>query len=178
MGQVQTQSGSEDKKNDSIMMLGAIEKTVTALAHLALLGATMEMIDQSTRFIDLVHELNDMLGVDFVHACINDEGCRRTMWDIVKTTRWWETEGEEWERKQRRVKTLKLLVEKLKEMKIELWCEEKDLGELGKMYEDCYVEFAGERFTVEEVHDAMTGIHVPWFNPFPEEGGGDGDQEG
>lgn len=177
MSQIQTQSGSRDRKSGFDVLLGAAEKMAAAAAGLVALGAAIETIDQSVRFLDLVRELEAMLGHDFVNACLEDGGCSSTLWDIVKTTRWWETEGEEWERKQRRVKTLKLLVEKLRELKIELWCEEKDLGELGTMYEDCYVEFAGERFTVEEVHDAMTGIHVPWFNPFPEEGG-DGDQEG
>lgn len=172
--QVKPESGSGDGFDG---LLKAIKGMARATAQMVVATVAMDMLETVSYTIAIDRELEEMLGEEFMKACREDDDCRKTIWDIAVTSRWWETEGEEYEKRQRHEKVLKLLVEKLKEMKIELWCEEKDLGELGTMYENCYVEFAGERFTVEEVHDAMTGIHVPWFNPFPEEGG-DGDQEG
>ena len=121
-------------------------------------AAAIDVLSRIQYETEIREELEGMLGKDFVSACMEDEECRKTFYDMVEVSRYWDLYGPEVERRKReeerkkqREKARSILIEKLRELGIKLWCSSKDLGELGEFYEKCTIEFMGEEFDIEEI---------------------------
>jgi len=108
------------------------------------LKAVAEMFEM----FDVEEELEEIMGKEWVEACREDKDCYQKLMKIAEESLEYKARTPEEERKEYRRKILEELRQKLKEIGVEFWCEEKDLGELGTLYEDCYIEYKGETFSI------------------------------
>jgi len=144
---------SDEKKDGDF--LTPFTNIVRAGVAMMVIGAAMDVLSKTNYTLKIHDELKQMVGEDFFRDCLLDDECKKVVDDIVNTSLYWDTIGPKEERKRQREKVLSILAKKLKELKIDMWCIEKDLGELGTLYEKCVVEFMGETFDVEEVHGKL-----------------------
>jgi len=96
-------------------------------------------------------ELLEMMGKDWLKACDEDEECLKTMVKIAQECMEIRSKTPMEEKEMYRRKVLDELNAKLKELGIRIWCTTKDLGELGEFYDNCYIEYKGYSFLIDEV---------------------------
>ena len=125
-------------------MLGAVGGIMVVAAALRGVAVVFEMIK-------VEEELERIMGKEWVDACRKDGDCRLKLMKIAEESLEVKARTPEEERKEYRRKILEELRQKLKELGVEFWCEEKDLGEIGTLYEDCYIEYKGEHFSITEL---------------------------
>ena len=126
----------------SSVILELVAKVLDKVSH----GINEYLMEENVK-----NELVSMLGKEFVEHCLLDDVCKATITDIARTSLMYEESMSPDERRESRNKILKLLKIKLYELGISFHCEEIDLGELGSFYTDCYILYAGERFSIKEV---------------------------
>ncbi|RLG74886.1 MAG: hypothetical protein DRO12_06290 [Thermoprotei archaeon] len=127
-------------------MLGAIGNII-ALAYALKEAATM------FEMIEVENELKKIMGKEWVEECRKDWDCKLKLIEIAEESLEIKARTPEEERKEReeyRRKIFEELRQKLEEIGVSFYCEEKDLGELGTLYEDCYIEYKGETFSITE----------------------------
>ena len=125
-------------------ILGAVGGIMAAAAALHGVAVVFEMIK-------VEEELEEIMGKEWVEACRKDEDCSLKLMKIAEESLKYKTRTPEEEREEYRRKILEELRQKLEEIGVSFYCEEKDLGESGTLYEDCYIEYKGEHFSITEL---------------------------
>jgi len=125
-------------------MLGAVGGIIAIATALHGVAVVFEMIN-------VEEELERIMGKEWVEACRKDGDCRLKLMKIAEESLEVKARTPEEERKEYRRKILEELKQKLKELGVRFYCEEKDLGELGTLYEDCYIEYKEERFSITDL---------------------------
>ena len=97
-----------------------------------------------------MHELEGIMGKDWVKSCMEDTECSKTMYDIAKTTVELETKLPESEKERIKEKLKGELLEVLRNSGIKIWCDERDFGELGT-FKECYIRYKTYDFRVDEL---------------------------
>ena len=140
-------------ESKSLAELAELGKAVVAIANLVAVAASLKVVAIGFEAFAVEKELEEIMGRDWIEACRKDRDCFLTIAKIAEESLEIKAKApsEEEERKEYRRKILEELRQKLKELGIEFWCEEKDLGEIGTLYEDCYIEYKGEHFSITEL---------------------------
>ncbi|RLC36228.1 hypothetical protein DRH29_04995 [candidate division Kazan bacterium] len=140
--------------DEKLETVDGFEKTLAALAVFTFFAFGLRAVLEALEKASLERELVEIMGREWVDACVKDEECNKKLLEIASETLRYQARVLEEDRKKReefRRKVLEELREKLKELGIEIWCKKKDLGELGEFYEECYIEYKGEEFTIEDL---------------------------
>ena len=131
--------------------LAELEKMLGALGGIMVVAIALHGVAVVFEMIKVEEELEGIMGKEWVEACRKDVDCGLKLMKIAEESLEYMARTPEEERKEYRRKILEELRQKLKELGVEFWCEEKDLGEIGTLYEDCYIEYKGEHFSITEL---------------------------
>jgi len=134
-------------------VLAGLEKMLGDVAGLTLAIASLKVVAIGIEAFVIEKELEEIMGRDWIETCRKDRDCFLTIAKIAEESLEIKARTPEEERKEReeyRRKILEELRQKLEEIGVSFYCEEKDLGELGTLYEDCYIEYKGETFSITE----------------------------
>ena len=131
--------------------LAELEKMLGALGGIMVVAIALHGVAVVFEMIKVEEELEGIMGKEWVEVCRKDRDCRLKLMKIAEESLECSARTPEEERKEYRRKILEELRQKLKELGVEFWCKEKDLGEIGTLYEDCYIEYKGEHFSITEL---------------------------
>jgi len=151
--QERTESTSKLVKN-----LAGLGGLVSGLIGLGIINHVINTITVGFETLKVYEELKELMGKDWADACMEDEECFKIMERMAEETLEMEVSMPREEREKYKKKLLDELVSKLREIGVEFYCDEKDFGELGEYYEDCYVIYKGEQFSItRELYEEMSG---------------------
>jgi len=150
----------EKSTPDLLRVVANIAKTIGAVSGLVLSTMFMREFMKFGTELEILADLYNELGKDFIEACKQDEECRRKLDDMVSTIveyKLSEPSEKEWEKK----KMVEELRKKLEELGIEIsydfeeyegytkcWIRIDDVEFYAK---DCEVWYMGRRFGIDEV---------------------------